>query len=814
MYKILIGLVVYLGFSISSTAIEKFVVLSYGDLSTLEEYQMTYELLNITINAESNLERILDDYYILEVGPYHNDEMLALSFMILKESFPHAVIVEKESKELNTSSKTRPLSEEALEDKPNNSLWVGLFSLSFAGILFMLLSSIQIKRLKREYDKIKLKHEKLEERQHYVLSTMGENIQNIAQETIDHTALIAEKVKNTPLHKELTKVMHSENELLDVTDDLIKFLRLKSKKVVIQNEAFNFNHVLNEIAGLLHFTHKQNDTELIFDIDKKVPKHILADSLQLGQILTNMLEYLIQNNHSNEIILEVKVVSKMNEKLSLFFQIDTDIVIENSENLFNSYYDEVSKRYVGLGLFVAQELTHLMGGELLVIDRPNGKNSFKLTIPIEEQSKDKRKYRLPHKGLVGKKILIVDTSPNAASATEKLFAYFKAEVTVLSSRRFEQYMPSFEEYDIVALSNKLFTHKILASLTGLKKVQGLKIISLDNLFSSETVFLHDAIDIRLKKPLTQEYIFDTLIELYTSADETIIDVYPEDEVSLPPLEAYRESIEATAHVNLESFKIFRGRHILIVEDNVINQKVLMSILGKAKMIIHLANNGKEAVDFIRSTNMPIDFIFMDINMPVMDGYRATELIRSDQRFNQVPIVALTALISDHEIDKMFDMGTTAYIPKPIRIDKLYTVLNKYLIKDEREVVKVEKKTEVLEAIEPIVFKGLDIVVGLKNMKGNDISYRAVLKEFLDAYAKSDEIFANLVKEKRYGQVKMLCFDMKGLTGSIGAKEMHVMINEIYQHIVYKKPELLHSYVTRYQVMFATLRTSIETYLES
>jgi len=796
---------VWLSFFVTGVAMEKIIVLSYGDFEMLQEHQLTYELLALPLFVETSIHA-LDGSYLLEVGPYSNDEMLALNYMVLKETFPHAVIVER-----STNIISHLKDDEEIEEV-ETSLWLGLFGLAFVGILFMFLSSDQIKRLKEKHDKIKSKHQKLEERQHYILSTMSENIQAITKETMTHTALLAEKVKDTPLHKELTKVIHHENELLDVTDDLIKFLRLKSKKVVIQNELFNFNHVLNEVAGLLHFTHKQNDTELIFNIDKNVPKNIFADSLQLGQILTNMLEYLIQNNQSNEITLLVKVLPKKGNYLDLQFQLDTDIVIENSENLFNSYYDEGSRRYVGLGLFVAQELTNLMDGKLLVIDREDGKNSLQLTFPIEEQSKDKRKYRLPHKGLVAKKILIVDSSPSAAHATQKLFSYFKAEVTVLSKRRFSQYMPSFEDYDIVALSNNLFTFKILAYLTPLKRSQGLKIISLDNLFSSETIFLHDAIDIRLKKPLTQEYVFDTLIELYEFKEDNTIGIYPEDGESLAAITAHRETIKATADVTSESFKVFRGKHILIVEDNVINQKVVMSILGKSEMIIHVANNGKEAVDFIRSSNMPIEFICMDINMPVMDGYRATELIRSDQRFNQVPIVALTALISDHEIDKMFDMGMTAYIPKPIRIEKLYTVLKLFLLKEEKKRIEAEI-IEIQVLPEPLVLNGLNVNVGLDNMNGNEISYKEVLREFLDAYLESDTVFENLVKEQRFGQIKMLCFDMKGLTGSIGAKEMHVLINEIYQHIIYKKPELIHSYVIRYRETFATLRTSIQTYLE-
>lgn len=360
----------------TSMAMEKFVVLSYGELEVLEDYQETYELLDMPIQAETSIHKMKGSY-ILEVGPYLDDESLALSYMILKDTFSHAVIVERGENDIPALGKE----EETISS--NNSLWAGLFGLAFVGLLFMFLSSDQIQRLKEEQENIKLKHQKLEDRQHYVLSTMSENIQNITRETMDQTALIAEKTKDTPFYEDIKKVIRHENELLDVTDDLIKFLRLKSKKVFIQNELFNFNHVLNEVAGLLHFTHKQNDTELIFDIDNNVPKHISSDSLQLGQILTNMFEYLIQNNQNNEIKLEVKVLPTKIGKPNLQFQLDTDIIIANSEKIFNSYYDEASRRYVGLGLFVAQELTHLMKGELLVIDREDGKNSLRLTLPIE-----------------------------------------------------------------------------------------------------------------------------------------------------------------------------------------------------------------------------------------------------------------------------------------------------------------------------------------------------------------------------------------------------------------------------------------------
>jgi len=796
-------------------ATENFIVLAHGNDEIINVQQKKYKEIaskNLHIDAEVSIEHVASTA-ILQVGPFERDEVLAISYMTLKESFPSAVIVEKNrpvvvpKPTINTVEKKVYVDKEVIVEKVDETLWIALFGLAIIGILFMFLSSDQIKRLKAEHEKMKSKHKRLEQKQHEVLSSMGENIHTIAKETMSHTTKLAEKVKETPLYEDIEQVIYNENELLDVTGDLIKFLRLKSKKVVIQHEIFNFNHVLNEVAGLLNNTYKQNDIELIFDIDKDVPRYMLTDSLQLGQILINLLEYVIQNSKSKEIKLEVVTLSSLKEGLQLRFQIDADMMIEDKETLFDSYYDEKSRRYVGLGLFVAKELTSLMDGELLVLDANEGSNSLVFTIPIEEKNKEKRKYRLPNKGLVGKKILIVDKSLNAAIATEKLFAYFRAEVTVLTADKFGENIPNFAAYDIVALNNTLFNFKILEILRSVKRAQALKIISLDNLFASDNSVLNDVIDIGLKKPLTQEYVFDTLVELYEQKEEEESVITDEDKDDSNRLMVYRESFKDTQNIRLESFRRFKGAHILIVEDNIINQKVVMSILGKSEMILYVANNGEEAVEFMRSTTENIDFIFMDINMPVMDGYRATELIRNDNRFDNVAIVALTALVSEHEIVKMFDSGMNGYLPKPVRIEKLYSALEMFLTKEETPVPTTDTMDD-----KPMKLKGLDITDGLNHMKDNDIFYKEVLKEFMDAYIKSDDLFEKLVNEQRFTQVKMLCLDMKGLTGTIGAKEMHVIINEIHQHLIYKKPELLHSYVSRYRETFTTLIKSIKTYL--
>ena len=797
-----------------------FIVLDSGDnkekiVAQMKHYEESVQkdktVHNLAHGSKFQAEiKQVDQSYVLKVGPFEGNDLLALVYLKAKKTFPNAFILEekklvfKREPIIQTIEKKVYVDREVAVEEANDPLWIALFSLAFVGIFFMFLSSEQMKRMRVEHEKIKLKHDDLELKTNEALSSMGENIQIIAKETMSHTHQLAEKVKETPLYDDVAKVMHNENELLDVTGDLVKFLRLKSKKVLIQHELFNFNHVLNEVAGLLNTKYKQNDIELVFDIDKDVPKHMLSDAVHLGQILINLLEYFIQNSQDQEVKIEVTTVEDKKQGLHLRFQINADVNIEDKETLFNSYYDEETRRYVGLGLFVAKELTYLMGGELEIKDRSYESTMLIFTLPIEEKKNEKRKYRLPDKGLVGKKILIVDRNHSSALATEKLFAYFRADIDILSAETFVEQEVDFSRYEIVALSDTLFNAKVLESLEQVKQEQELKIISLENLFTSQDIPLNKHIDIRLKKPLTQEYVFDTLIELYMIKEESEEKNTVNDSDTLT---VYKEAFKDTPNITLESFHALGGAHILIAEDDIINQNIFLEILGKSKIEVSVVNNGQEAIDFLHDIQEHIDIVFMDINMPVMDGYTATKIMRKEARFDQTAIVFLSALASEHEIEKMLDSGMNGYLSKPIQLEQLYTALKAFL----NQVDPLISPMYVPEPA-PMVFEGLNVEAGIENLNGNIIFYKQVLQEFIDAYAQSSTIFENLVREQRYGQIKVLCLDMKGLTGTIGAKEMHTVINEIHQHLIYKKPELLHSYVTRYEIKLDELTRSINLYL--
>ena len=223
------------------------------------------------------------------------------------------------------------------------------------------------------------------------------------------------------------------------------------------------------------------------------------------------------------------------------------------------------------------------------------------------------------------------------------------------------------------------------------------------------------------------------------------------------------------------------------------------------MEIAIANNGREAVNMVKESLESFDLVLMDINMPVMDGYVATQMIRLESEYDNLPIVAFTALALESEREKIFNSGMNAYLTKPLNIGKLFTVFKMYMPGSAAQ----EQRTQERKVIDTDV---LDVGKGIGYANGNEGFYMEILQEFLDAYGNSGELFAKLVREHRYEQVKMLCLDMKGLTGSIGATQMYQLIAKIHQKVIYHQEEMLTEYIDAYEKELGRLRYEIERYL--
>jgi len=680
-------------------------------------------------------------------------------------------------------------------------VWVALFALGILGVLILFFSSRQMGKIEQMHETMLQKQKEIERSQSLFLANVSENIHEIIEKSYKETTACKEE---QPAIKETVK----GKKLLDVTNDLIEFLRLKSKKVQVNHEKFNLNNVLNEVSGTVCTKFKGSPVELIFDIDNNIPRYLIGDSLNLEKVLRHLLEYVLHENDHGEVTLEIAMFGNYEEKIQLQFKLSDmgeGMDTQTLESLFVPVYDDKTKEYRGLGLFVARELTELMQGELAVHSVVGKGTSFTMTLPFEMLDPDNRRnYRLPNKVLTAKKVFIADRNYNSALALKKMFAYFRHDVKVVTKEDFLAHKPDLTAYDIVVLDASLLQARTVAYLQKLKEEKALKVVALNSLLEQDKERKADeVVDRILTKPANQERIFELIVNLYTL--KQIRDT-PASEAADERL-THRGEIIETAHISSESFKDFKGMHLLIVEDDIINQKVLSNILKASGIEITIANNGREAVATIKEYEGRFDLVLMDINMPVMDGYVATQMIRLESEFDNLPIVAFTALALESEKEKIFNSGMNAYLTKPINIGKLYTVFQMY-----RPVAK--QKVATTDQREMVSSDTLDIKKGIAYANHNEGFYIEILREFLDAYGQSAEVFAKLVREHRYEQIKMLCIDMKGLSGTIGAKEMFALIMEIHQKVLYHQEDMLVDYVDAYSKALKKLTDEIYRYLNT
>jgi CheY-like chemotaxis protein len=693
-----------------------------------------------------------------------------------------------------TISADSSISAEIIATEEDPTMWIALFGLGLIGILALFISSEEIKKYKEKKAKEDEIEKEKNKKQNNIISKMSENIYDLAK---DGTSITQIGDAN---------IAKSENQLLTITTNLIDFLRIKSKKVIVANQDFKLSNLLNEISGTLKTNTKRKEFELLYSIDENVSKDLNSDTINLGKILVNILLYCIDND-SKLLHLQIKRTSLNAENDQLSFVISTDSTTdaENEIDIFKSNYNDTTEEYDSLGLFIAKELAKLMKGDVVARNSEDKHLEFIFNIPyLEAEPERENKYVIHSESVEPKNILIIDSSKNSAQNTQNILLSLGHKVKVIDKEFYIDYIEYFDIYDLIFLDEKLFTNKVVAKLETLN----CRVVSTSNLFHIKEEFPNANIaDVQVTKPFTIWEMSALLHKLFV-ADHDTSEISQDRVVNAGTKPVHRNSFQATKNISLNSFSKFQNNKILLVEDNIINQKVFVGVLGKSNINITVANHGKEALNIL-ANDKKYDIIFMDINMPVMDGYITTLKIRENCEYDDIPIVALTTLTSSDEVAKMFAAGMNGYLPKPLLKEKLYTVLatfiqNQYII-NEKEFSKETTEVEKLD--------GLNLAAGIAKASSNEVFYKEILTEFKDAYGDSDKLFEKLIYDFRYEQLRIVCVDLKGLSGTIGAEKLYSILSDILQKLLLKKYDFIPELVQKYTKELKVVNSSINKYLD-
>ncbi|MEQ8163850.1 MAG: response regulator, partial [Smithellaceae bacterium] len=575
--------------------------------------------------------------------------------------------------------------------------------------------------------------------------------------------------------------------LLGLINGILDFSKIEAGKLQIENIEFDVDTVLNDVATVVAQKVQEKNLEFLFNISPEVPSRLMGDALRLAQVLTNLVNNAVKFTEKGDVELKVELVDKDADRVKILFAVrDTGIGMkkEQARQLFQAFTQadsSTTRKYggTGLGLSISKSLIELMGGEISVESEEGKGSTFSFSVWFGLSLRERQKRRLIPAELNGLRALVVDDNQSAREIVTGMLAQFPFEIANAASGMEAvaavQDADESNPYKLVLMDlsmpvmDGIEATQIIKEKAGLKNVPAVVMVTAYGREELRDRADQAGVDGFLDKPVCPSMLMDTIIRLLSSReDKTAGRTLP---ASMP---------DDAREYNLE------GAYVLLVEDNNINQELAVELLESVGVKADVAANGRQAVDMLCQAQTPpaYDMVLMDIQMPELDGYEATRIIRSDARFQGLPIIAMTAHAMVKDKQRILAAGMKDHITKPIDPDRMFKTMEKYYSKNKaaaapkRGVV----KAAVAQTARIPAVPGIDTDSGLKRAAGNGKLYLNMLKKFMDNYAEAPGNICQALGKGDRQLAERLAHTVKGVAGNIGAVGVQKMAQELEQSI--------------------------------
>ncbi|MCP4160371.1 MAG: response regulator [Deltaproteobacteria bacterium] len=586
-------------------------------------------------------------------------------------------------------------------------------------------------------------------------------------------------------------IRSSANSLLALINDILDYSKIEAGKLELEKIDFCLETTCDDFAASVAVHAHEKRLELLCVLDPDVPIYLYGDPGRLRQILVNLVGNAIKFTSEGEVVVMCTVEEETDSDVKLLFSVrDTGIGIpkDKLESMFEKFsqMDASTTREfggTGLGLAISRQLSEIMGGQISAESEEGKGSDFRFTVVFEKQQNRSTTEAAPA-DLRNVKVLIVDDNH-----TNRQLLHIRFESWKMRSYTAESGPDALQSlYTAIEEDDPFIIGVIDLKMPGMDGKALGKMIKSDPKLKNTKLVLLTSIGVRrdakrfesagfkgyLTKPVKIMELKSILLSVLGKNDS--------------------EQNEIVTRHSTQNSTLFQGRQarILLVEDNTTNQQVVLGMLKRFELSADAVSNGEEAIQSLTLT--PYDLVLMDVQMPVMDGYSATSIIRDPESSvmdHSIPVIAITANAMQGDREKCLEAGMDSYISKPISFEMLAETLDKYLPESDRSDKSEVVETEIREKSKPETVEVWDSEYLIEQLGDQHEIIDEILDHVLDNWPNQlEELRTVIMNESEIEEIQRHAHAFKGAAANIGADEFMNIAYEIENSNNLKKSETL------------------------